>query len=176
MRFLIMASALVALVGSPGVAYADTAPSERDRAFLTVAGNAAAFEVRGGQLATARGRDTRVHAAAIRLVADHLATLGQLGELDRQLGVAPEDSPGVDQRNILLLWSRLTVGPFDCAYAATEFLDHQVAVAAYQDEADHGDDPRIRAFAAVRLPVLHDHLAMLAAVLPDLDCQPPAGG
>jgi predicted outer membrane protein len=69
-------------------------------------------------------------------------------------------------------WSQLPLGPFDCAYAATEFTDHQVTVAAFQAEATHGDDSRIRSFATAQLPTLQGHLAMAAASLTDLWCQP----
>lgn len=172
MKLLVLAAVVAATTTLATPAYADPLVSAGDRAFLTTAGNGAAFEILGGQIAAQRGRDTRVHAMAIRLVGDHMAGLKQLDELDGQLGLGPENSPSVEQRDILILWSQLPLGPFDCAYAGTEFTDHQASIAAYQAEAAHGDDSRIRAFAAAQLPTLQGHLAMVAASLTDLWCQP----
>jgi putative membrane protein len=49
---------------------------------------------------------------------------------------------------------------FDKAYMQDMVQDHKEDVADFRKEAEHGQDPQLKAFAAKYLPVLEQHLRM----------------
>jgi putative membrane protein len=42
----------------------------------------------------------------------------------------------------------------------TQDIDHEIAMSAFQQEAEHGTDPDLKAFAQAALPTLRQHLLM----------------
>jgi putative membrane protein len=54
---------------------------------------------------------------------------------------------------------------FDRCYAKAQCLAHEEAVAAFEAEAERGQDPDLKAFAARALPKLKEHLHMIKAIV-----------
>ena len=52
-------------------------------------------------------------------------------------------------------------GAFDRAYAQAMIQDHEADLRAFQDEAQTGTDPDVKAFAARQVPILQEHLRLV---------------
>jgi putative membrane protein len=144
--------------------------SAHDRTFLTTAAQGGQFEITGGTLAGTRAASPAVRAFGARMVTDHGREAAQLRQLASRLGVSLPGGPDAHQREILGVWSTLTGGGFDCSYTPTEYTDHEGDIATYQDEAAHGTNARVRAFARAQLPILRQHLALAGGALAALSC------
>jgi putative membrane protein len=149
---------------------APSALSVQDSRFVITAGYAGNFEVAAGSLAHGRGYSQGVRDFGTRMVGDHNRAGTRLSQLARANGMSTPDLPDSAQQNILNAWSRLDGLLFDCAYVPAEYLDHVGAIAMFENEADHGDDPDIVAFARDTLPTLREHQRMIATALTALDC------
>jgi putative membrane protein len=108
--------------------------------------------------------------ASLNRPADDTPESATLRQLLYRLGVSEANRPDTEQAAILHVWSRVTGGAFDCSCAPTEYTDHEGDIATYQDEADHGDNAQVRAFARAQLPTLHAHLSLAGASLTGLSC------
>jgi len=133
------------------------------------------FEILAGQAAQQRAGDPRIRAFAAQAVADHGAALAQLTQLAQALGIGAPSQPtqsrlAPDRQAILSMWGDLSGAGFDCSYASTTYHDHEMIVTAFQNEAHHGDDPRVHLFAVTHLPALENHLNMAGADLDGLSC------
>jgi len=56
--------------------------------------------------------------------------------------------------------AKLSGAEFDKAYMSDMVSDHETDVKEFQTQADKGNDPDVKAFAAKTLPVLQKHLQM----------------
>jgi putative membrane protein len=149
---------------------APTALSAQDSQFVMAAGYGGNFEVAAGSLARGRGYSQAVQDFGTKMVSDHNKAGTELAQLARANGMSTPDLPDSAQQNILNAWSRLDGLLFDCAYVPAEYLDHVGAIAMFENEAAHGDNADIVAFARETLPTLQEHKRMIAAALTALDC------
>ncbi|WP_433209658.1 DUF4142 domain-containing protein [Dactylosporangium sp. CS-047395] len=149
---------------------ASTPLSAQDSQFVTAAGYAGNFEVAGGSLAKARAVSPDVQAFGTKMISDHNRAGTKLAQLAKANGMNTPDLPDSAQQNILNAWSRLDGLLFDCAYVPAEYLDHVGAVALFENEAAHGDNPDLVQFARETLPTLQEHKRMITSALSALDC------
>ncbi|WP_426506904.1 DUF4142 domain-containing protein [Dactylosporangium sp. McL0621] len=149
---------------------APTQLSAQDSQFVIAAGYAGNFEVAAGSLAHGRGYSQGVKDFGTRMVSDHNRAGTKLSQLARANGMSTPDLPDSAQQNILNAWSRLDGLLFDCAYVPAEYLDHVGVIAMFENEADHGDNADIVAFARNTLPTLQEHKRMISTALTALDC------
>lgn len=61
--------------------------------------------------------------------------------------------------------SRLHGAAFDRAYMQDMVTDHEQDIAEFRQQAGHGTNPDIRAFASKTLPTLEEHLKMAQTTL-----------
>lgn len=147
----------------------DRSLNAQDRKFLDSAAQGALFEVTGGRAADRLSNNSAVRAFGRRMVVDHGREYRDLSRLAGMLRVSLPRRPDADQRKTLELWSQLRNGPFSCAYAPGEVVDHMLDIQEYKEEVDKGRNPRVRHFAAQWLPVLRSHLHQAENVLQSLD-------
>jgi putative membrane protein len=148
-----------ALLTVAGLAGAQT-PSDADREFMRKAASGGAAEVELGRLATERATRPTVKDFGARMVKDHSAANAELATLAKSKGVElPAGLTAEDQA----LRDRLTAlqgADFDRTYMQEMVKDHTQDVAEFEKAAQTASDPDVKAWAASKLPILRDHLAL----------------
>jgi len=136
------------------------APAFTDQLFAEAAAAAGMAEVAASQMAEARGADAETKKFAQQMVAEHSKANSELMAMaaakrlplprtlsyqDQAAGAALAGLRGVD---------------FDREYAKNQLAAHICAVQLFTTEADRGQDPEVKAWAAKTLPHLKGHLQM----------------
>jgi len=80
--------------------------------------------------------------------------------ITKQKRVSLPKSPDPDAKATQARLKKVTGTAFDKAFIDHMVNDHVKDVADFQKEADQGQDPDVRAFAAKSLPTLKQHLQM----------------
>jgi putative membrane protein len=139
--------------------------SSADHEFMMNAAKGGKAEVELGTLASQNASSPAVKQFGQRMVTDHTQANNRLQQIAQQQGMTlPDDLPDDAKQ----LKDRLTQEKgiqFDRTYMQNMVQDHQKDVAEFQQEADQGQDPDIKNFAATTLPVLKQHLQLAQADL-----------
>lgn len=161
---LLSGIALPLLFGAPALAQqqaqprpADAKLSQSDAKFVQEAAMGGMAEVDLGRLAEQNAADPQVKQFGGRMVQDHGTANAQLTAIATGKGATmPKnlDQAHVQTRDRL---ARLKGGEFDRAYMRAMVEDHDKDVKEFQKEAQSGQDPEIKAFAAETLKVIQDH-------------------
>ncbi|MBE8997158.1 DUF4142 domain-containing protein [Nostoc sp. LEGE 12447] len=139
--------------------------SSSDRQFITEAAQDGLAEVQLGQLASQRGRSNVVKQYGQRMVQDHTQVNAQLKQLAAQKGVTLPTSIGSNNQQIKQRLSKLSGTNFDRQYLNQMLQAHEKDVAAFQTEAQQGQDLDVKAFAAQALPTLQKHLEEVRSIV-----------
>jgi putative membrane protein len=181
LRFLLLAALPTALLTATDVhAQSSTgAPSARTTRFIAKAAATDAFERDAGQLAEKRSQNADVRefgAMMSRVHADTTAKL--LAVLDKDRLPKPSKSPNPDPNQAKLLTDLVhaTKGQFDRAYAHSQVVVHQQALALMQEYAAAGDNPDLKQLAKDTEPVVQRHLDMAQKLEAQLGGPPKALG
>ncbi|MDO9708846.1 DUF4142 domain-containing protein [Paracraurococcus lichenis] len=134
--------------------------STSDATFMTTATRGGLAEVRLGQLAQRNGRSEPVKRFAAKMMTDHGTANQGMAALAQQKQITPPDSIGAEHQEVYDSLAKLRGRAFDRAYAKAMVQDHQEDLRIYQEEAQNGTDPDVKAFAARQVPVLQEHLRM----------------
>lgn len=131
-----------------------------DSDFAKDAAEGGLAEVKLGELAEQKGSSDTVKNFGKRMVEDHTQANDKLQEVASQENMKlPENLDKHDQKVYHKL-SQLSGAEFDRAYAHDMVRDHKNDVAAFQQEANDGQDRAVKSFASQTLPTLQDHLKM----------------
>ncbi|VVE84581.1 DUF4142 domain-containing protein [Pandoraea sputorum] len=123
------------------------------------AGRAGMLEVQASQLAQERSPSTDVKNFARQMVADHTKACNELQQIAARKGIRVPAAAEVNPE--LQTLTNKQGREFDAAYvAAAGPAAHQQAVRLFQQEADSGHDPELKAFARSTLPILQRQLTM----------------
>jgi putative membrane protein len=139
--------------------------SSLDRQFITQAAQDGLAEVQLGQLASQRGASNTVKQFGQHMVEDHTQVNNQLKSLATQKGVTLPTSIGSKNQQAKQRLSKLSGTNFDRQYLNLMLQAHEKDVAAFQAEAQQGQDPDVKAFAAQALPTLQEHLQQVRAIV-----------
>ncbi|MEH2293964.1 DUF4142 domain-containing protein [Nostoc sp.] len=139
--------------------------SSSDKQFITEAAVGGLAEVQLGQLASQRGATSAVKAYGQRMVQDHTQVNNQLKQLATQKGVTLPTSIGSKNQQVKQRLSKLSGTNFDRQYLNQMLQDHEKDVAAFQSQAQQGQDPDVKAFAAQALPILQEHLEKVRSIV-----------
>lgn len=134
--------------------------STSDATFMTTATRGGLAEVQMAQLAARNGRSPAVKRFAAKMQEDHGRANQEMLALAQRKQITPPDSIGADQQQTYDSLAKLRGRAFDRAYAQAMVADHQEDLRAFQEEAQNGTDPEVKAFAARHVPVLQEHLRM----------------
>jgi putative membrane protein len=168
-RSVALACALAACLGiaapaRPAAAQSETIPGDKAVMFARDAALGNMAEVRLGKLASTHASSDQVKQFAAKMVADHAKADEQLRAITAKKQIAlPSDLDGVHHALAQKL-EGLKGTAFDIAYMNAMVDDHMKTVASFTDEAQHGVDPDLKAFAAATLPTLETHLQMAKQV------------
>ncbi|HEX4228455.1 MAG TPA: DUF4142 domain-containing protein [Bryobacteraceae bacterium] len=132
--------------------------SKQDAAFMKMAAEADMMCAHLGQMAENSASNTAVKDLGKKLVQDHTMNYQELTELASKTGEAiPKGIEKRDDREIAVL-TRDKGRTFDRAFLNHEVTDHEKLAKAFKDEAAHGQNPEIKAFANKSLPTIESHL------------------
>ena len=134
--------------------------SSGDQKFVKEAAQGGMMEVELGKLAADKAVSEDVKAFGKRMVDDHSKANDELTTLAKnkniQLATALE---GKHKRTVERL-AKLSGDKFDRDYMSAMVSDHKDDVAAFQKEADKGQDADVKSWAGKTLPTLKSHLQL----------------
>jgi len=134
--------------------------STSDASFMTTAARGGMAEVQLGRLAQQNGRSAAVKRFGQQMVSDHGRANQEMMALAQRKQITPPTGIGAEHQQIYDNLANLRGNAFDRAYPQAMVQDHQEDLRAYQEEAQSGTDPDVRAFAARHVPILQEHLRM----------------
>lgn len=151
-----IAAALLAFTGLAGA----QGVGDADREFLRKAARGGAAEVELGNLATQRASRPIVKEFGAKMVRDHGAANAELATLARAKGVDVPTTPDPAHQAGRDRLMALQGADFDRAYMQDMVSDHTQDVAEFERASQTASDADVRSWAAARLPVLREHLAL----------------
>lgn len=129
-----------------------------DKAFVKDAAEGGMTEVELGKLAQEKGFSDAVKEFGKRMVEDHQKAEGELKAAAGQAGIPIPAEPPKKVKKTEDKLAKLSGPDFDRAYAKMMLSDHKNDVKEFQREAQNGQVPQVKAFAAKTLPTLQEHL------------------
>jgi putative membrane protein len=161
-KFLAIAS-VAALASAASVSYAAEAGtlSSKDKSFMKKAAQAGAAEIGAGTLADSNSSNDQVKTFGREMVKDHTAAASELSQIAQAKGVILPGEPDGSHKRLLKKLGKSGSPQFDKIYAKKAGVDdHKDAVKLFTDEASHGKDADVKAFAAKTLPTIQHHYQM----------------
>ena len=129
-----------------------------DKKFVKDATMGGLAQIELGKLAVQKGSSDSVKQYGQQMVDDHTKADEQLKQLATQQKVRVPDSLDSKHKSKIDKLAKLSGPDFDHAYMKEQLKLHQQDVREFQDEAQNGRDPNVRAFASKTLPTLQQHL------------------
>jgi|SRR4051794_15807796 len=140
----------------------DTSTSKvDDKKFVKDAALGGMTEVELGKLAAQKATRDDVKQFGQKMVDDHTKANDQLKEVATKQNIPIPDSLDSKHQGRINKLSKLSGPDFDKAYVKDQLKDHETDVRAFSAEAQNGNNPEIKAFAATTLPILQEHLSMV---------------
>ena len=130
-----------------------------DKKFIEDAAAGGKAEVQMGQLGEQKATDPAVRDFATKMTEDHQKANEQLTRLLADKGITEPESTAETTHMSDQLQNE-SGADFDRAYMKDMVEDHKKDIASFKNEAAHGQDPEIRAWAAENVPVMEEHLQM----------------
>ncbi|GJH12829.1 DUF4142 domain-containing protein [Caballeronia novacaledonica] len=162
---------IVALLGAFSPVFAQTQAASTtqandlspvDKAFVQAASESSSTEIDTAKLATKQSQDEDVKDFAHHMMVDHTKLTVQLKMAAPHGVTVPKDN---SDPAVLDALKPLKGKAFDVAYIKTVGVEgHQKAVAAFQKEAQEGQNADLKKAAAKALPTIQHHLEMAQAL------------
>lgn len=131
---------------------------EVDSQFANKAAAGGMSEIKLGQLAVDKGRNSAVKEFGQRMVTDHAKTNEELKKIASRTNIALPDTMTASDQSLYDRLSQLSGSAFDRAYARAMVKDHEDDVAAFQRESMEGKNTAVKEFATQTVPTLKSHL------------------
>jgi len=150
--------------------------SERDKNFAKEAAMGGMAEVELGKLAQQNAQDNDVKQFGAKMVQDHSAANQELTPILAEKDVTAPQQLDEKHRKTLDKLSKMRGAEFDRAYMREMVEDHDKDVKKFRQEAEHGKDADLKAFAQKTLPVLEQHQKMAHDTSKSLTAVGSSGG
>jgi putative membrane protein len=157
-KLALAAAGMVGLAASQAMAI-----SSADRVFAQKAAAGGTAEVSLGQLAQQNAESQQVKDFGQRMVTDHSQAAQELRQIAQQENLTLPTTPDSKDQALQKRLSELKGSAFDSAYTQDMVRDHKQDIAAFQREAQSGQDPALKSFAQKELPTLQEHLRLAEA-------------
>jgi len=144
----------------PAPAPAPPPLSPADTNFINMAAMSGIAEIQESQLASQRASRAGVRDFAEHMASDHTQMNQQLTQLAQKNGVTLPAQPDPKAQAEMQGLEKLRGRVFERQFLRHEVADHQQAVQMFQQEAQQGSNPDVKAFAQQSLPTLQQHLDM----------------
>ena len=144
---------------SPSTQQNKTGLSSADRQFINQAAQGGMAEVQLGKLAQKRASSNAVKKYAQQMINEHTKVNKELMAIAAKKGVTPPKTIGPKYEKVRAQLSKLSGKSFDQAYMKEAGITaHTEQAALFQRQAQQGQDPELKAFAAKTLPAVQRHL------------------
>jgi putative membrane protein len=134
--------------------------SEKGKSFAKEAAMGGMAEVELGKLAQQNAQSDDVKQFGTRMVQDHTNANQQLMTILSGKDFSVPQQLDEKDRKTLDKLSKMRGAEFDRAYMRDMVQDHEKDVKKFRQEAEHGSDADLKAFAQKTLPVLEQHLQL----------------
>jgi putative membrane protein len=134
--------------------------SKKDRSFAEEAAMGGMAEVELGKLAQQNGQSDDVKQFGSRMVQDHTNANQQLMPILSADDITVPQQLDAAHRKTYDRLSKMRGAEFDRTYMRDMVQNHEKDVKKFRQEAEHGNNPDLKAFAQNTLPVLEQHLKM----------------
>jgi putative membrane protein len=143
-------------------AQAQTTPtlSTTDATFINLAGTSGLAEVQLGELAQTKASNPAIRRFATQMATDHTRANQRLAALAQAKQMTAPSSMDTLHTQVYQQLQNTRGRNFDKLYMDGQVQDHRTVVQAFQNEAQNGTDPDVRAFAQQNLPMMQQHLEM----------------
>jgi putative membrane protein len=131
---------------------------EDDTEFAVNAADGGMREVQLGELAKTKATSQEVKAFADMMVTDHTKANEELKSLAAQKNITLPTTLSDKSRKAMEDLEKKTGKDFDEAYASMMVDDHQKTLDEFKKQADKGNDPELKSWAAGKVPTLEHHL------------------
>jgi len=131
-----------------------------DRDFAMKAAQGGMAEVELGNLAQQRGASEQIKEFGKRLVDDHTKLNNDLKDIAAKQGISLPTDLGPNQRQAVDKMAKLSGAQFDREFWSHAVKDHREDISELRNEADKGENPALKDFAASSISKLEDHLRM----------------
>lgn len=142
----------------------DTPQKMDDKKFLKEAAEGGLAEVELGKLASQKASSPEVKQFAQKMVDDHTKANDQLKQVASAENVSVPNELDSKHQSRLDKLSKLSGDSFDKAYVKDQLKDHETYVRDFNNEAQNGSDPKVKAFASATLPTLQQHLDLVKSL------------
>jgi putative membrane protein len=143
--------------------------NQNDSTFVLMASISNFAEIAIGQIAINMAEDTAVIAYGQAMIDEHTTAGQELKSIANSLQLPTKDSLDTAHQMLKDTLLRLTGPAFDTAYVNSQILDHEQAITLFRNEADNGQNDRLKKFANDMLPHLNMHLQAAQALAGRLD-------
>ena len=166
-RRLSFAALATAALSASG-AFAQEKTSEKmgvnDALFAAAAADGGMSEVMLAEMGAKKAVNPELKKFSEHMVESHAKVNGQLKELAAKKGLTLPKEVGVGHQFCAQSLAGLSGEAFDHAYAQAQMVNHMAAIAAFKAEAERGQDPEVKAWAAKTLPAIEEHARELRPI------------
>lgn len=156
--------------GTSTVSPADTAgnpqASTLDAHFVMQASAGGAAEVMMGNLAEQRGQTDGERNFGQMLVTDHTKADDQLKTIAETLMLKTAPGPNAMEQGMYQQLANAPADQFDAMFNRAMIRAHEHTIALFKMEVRSGENPQLKQFAAMTLPVLYTHLHLAQQLSP----------
>ncbi|HTE34074.1 MAG TPA: DUF4142 domain-containing protein [Chryseolinea sp.] len=138
----------------------DSTKIEDDTEFAVAAADGGMLEVKLGELAVANAASAEVKKFGQAMIDDHSKANSELKALAEQKQITIPTTLSDKCQKTYDELSAKKGAEFDKAYAELMVKDHKDDVDAFKKEADKGNDPELKSWAANKVTTLEHHLMM----------------
>ncbi len=136
----------------------DNTNIEKDAEFAVAAADGGMMEVELGRLAQTNASSAAVKEFGDMMVKDHGAANEELKAAAGPKNITLPASLSEENQKTVADLSAKKGAEFDKEYMGHMVDDHEKAIRKFQNEADNGNDPDLKAWAAGKVPTLQAHL------------------
>lgn len=156
-KHMLIAGCCSVLLAVPMLAQS-TQLSPKDKEFLKMAAVSNMTEAHLGEMAEGKAAQTGIKDYGQMLVKDHTKAYQELSVLDSKLGQSIPKGINVRRDKAVEKLADLKGKRFDGQFLREEVQDHERTLAVFKREAQHAQDPDVKAYANQILPTMEEHL------------------
>ena len=129
-----------------------------DAEFAVEAADGGLMDVKLGTLALTKASSPQVKQFAQMVVDEHTKANNELKSLAQQKNISLPTVMGNEHQREYDNLSEKTGSDFDKAYMDLMVKDHKEDIKEFEEQAEEGEDPEIKAWASSKVPTLQKHL------------------
>ena len=132
-----------------------------DKKFAMMVAQTDLAELQVSNMALQKSNSDDVKKLAQKLIDDHTKTTDSMKEIAGKKGLTLPTEPDAKHKALAAKLQNESGDQFDKDYLAANSMDHHKVVAAFEKEANSGQDPDIKGFASQYLPAIQEHTKMI---------------